>query len=61
MNEPTWADCYRIARRLARLAGWSGRERDIFPLATWAEIIAGELGVEVPEETMESLRTKGDA
>jgi hypothetical protein len=61
MSEPTWADCYRIARRLARLAGWSGRERDIFPLATWAEIIAGELGVEVPEETMEDLRTKGDA
>jgi hypothetical protein len=46
-QDKTWADCYRCARRLAKLTGW--KEGEIFPLATWAEIIASEMGVEIPE------------
>lgn len=44
---PTIDDCFRAARRLARLSGWDGRE--VFPISTWAEIIAGELGIEREE------------
>jgi hypothetical protein len=50
-----WAACCRAAHRLADLTcavAYPGNEkvRQTWPTATWAEIIACELGIEIPEE-----------
>ena len=55
---PQWIDCVRIARRLLRLSlSFQYRTKEeldsalaVAPISTWAEIIASELGVEIPEE-----------
>lgn len=49
-----WGDCCRAATRLADLAcatfcANNPKARQVFPTATWAEIIASELNVEIPE------------
>lgn len=50
-----WSACCRASNRLADLACAMYHPKDVkarvvFPTATWAEIIASELGIEVPDE-----------
>ena len=61
MSEYTkeWVACSRAANRLADLVCLMYHPKDdlarrIFPTATWTEIIASELGIEIPdsEETV---------
>jgi hypothetical protein len=49
-----WSDCIRASNRLADLVcamyhPKDEKARKTFPTATWAEIIASELGISVPE------------
>lgn len=54
---PDWSACCRASHRLAELVilMYHGKDphldlvRKTWPTATWAEIIASELGIEVPE------------
>jgi hypothetical protein len=53
-----WIACSRAANRLADLVCAMYHPRDTkaratFPTATWAEIIAAELGVEIPNSDSE--------
>ena len=52
----TWPACCAAANRLADLVcsmyhPKDDKARQTWPTATWAEIIASELGIELPEET----------
>jgi hypothetical protein len=55
LDEATWAGCCRASNRLADLVCMMYHPKDemarkVWPTATWAEIIASELGIEVPGE-----------
>lgn len=49
-----WQSCCRAANRLADLVCMMYHPKDsqarvVFPTATWSEIIASELGIQIPE------------
>jgi hypothetical protein len=53
-QQATWSNCCRVAGRLADLVCLMYHPKDemarkVWPTATWSEIIASELGIEVPE------------
>jgi len=54
-----WQSCTRAANRLADLVcamyhPKDAQARKVWPTATWAEIIAAELGVEIPDQESDS-------
>ena len=56
-NAEGWAACCRASNRLADLVCLmyhpkDPRYRKTWPTATWAEIIASELGIEVPGDDL---------
>ena len=61
-----WEGCCKAANRLADLACAlyhpnDKHSRKIFPVSTWAEIIAEELGVEIPGKSEDCNCTDCDA
>jgi hypothetical protein len=54
-----WQSCARAANRLADLVcsmyhPKDAKARQVWPTATWAELIANELGVEIPGQESDS-------
>lgn len=46
----SWTACYRASNRIADTVYLKPDERKLAPTATWAEIIASEMGIERPEQ-----------
>jgi hypothetical protein len=46
---PTWESCCAASHRIADLVYLDPKAREVAPTSTWAEIIAFELDVPVPE------------
>lgn len=66
MTQPNWEGCVRASNRLADMVCLmyhpkDQKARDVWPTATWAEIIAAELGIEVPDTDTEIKTFAGQA
>ncbi len=65
-HPPTWADCCRASNRLADLVCLmyhpkGEQARKTWPTTTWAEIIASELGIEIPGQEDQRLQIRNDS